>query len=353
MPVALGAKAYFDYVNAHGGVNGRKIVYKIVDDGYDPTRTILATRQLVEQDHVLAIFNSVGTEHNIAIRDYLNQQKVPQLFVGTGASTFAKDAKKHPWSVPYLPSFVGEGTVYGRWIVKSRPKAKMAVLYEDTDYGHDLLNGLKKGLGRRAGQIAATQSYTTTDVDVSAQVARLKASGANTFLIFAVPKQAIQAFVSASRLGWHPQFVISSVSIDPFVMKVIALNAGPKAAEGAISSGWLRNPTDPAEARDTGVRLYRSIMKRFLPNDDPTALAHIYGMSAAYTMVDALKQAGRNPTRDSLLRAATHLNETNPFVQSGIRVRTTPSDYFPIGQTRLVVFRGGAWRIQPRLFTTG
>src|SRR5438105_3508730 len=199
-PVLHGAQAYFAYVNAHGGVFGRKIVYKIVDDAYDPTKTVEATRQLVEQDHVLAIFNSVGTEQNLAIRDYLNQQKVPQLFGGTGADSIAAQRSQYPWTIGYLPSFSGEGAVYGRRIAKTRPKAKVAVLYEDSEYGKDLLAGVRRGLGSRAAQIVSTQTYEPSDITVSSQVSKLKGSGADTFLILALPKQAISAFVTAHQL---------------------------------------------------------------------------------------------------------------------------------------------------------
>jgi ABC-type branched-subunit amino acid transport system substrate-binding protein len=340
-------------VNAHGGVNGRKIVYKVVDDAYDPSKTVVATQQLVEQDKVLAIFNSVGTEQNVAIRDYLNQRKVPQLFVGSGASQFAKNARKTPYTMGFLPSFAGEGAVDARWLATSKPKAKIAVLYEDSDYGHDLFGGLKKGLGSRARQIVATQTYEVTDVDMGSQVAKLKASGADTFVVFALPKQAIQAFVSASKLGWKPQYLITAVSIDPFVMKVIKLNAGARAPEGAVSTAFLHDATNPTQQRSKGVVLYKQIMKRYAKGADPTAVAHIYGMAAAYTMVDALRHAGKSPTRESLLRAAQHLDEANPFLLDGIRVKTSPHDYYPIGAMHVVQYRHGVWQLRGALVKTG
>jgi len=344
-PVLSGANAYFNYVNDHGGVLGRKIVYKIEDDQYDPVQTVGLTQKLVEQDNVFAIFNSIGTEHALAVRKYLNDQKVPQLFVGSGASTIASQHTQYPWTIGLLPSFPGEGAIYGRQIVATKPQAKIAVLYEGDEYGNELLAGLKRGLGSHAGQIVATQSYALVDPTVDSQVQQLKASGADTFVIFALPKQAIQAFVSAAKLGWKPTEYVTSVSIDPAVMQIVHLNAGNATGIGATSTAFLHDPTNPTQTTTPGVKLYRQIMKKYLPNEDWKAVAHIYGMMAAYAMVDALKHAGKSPTRASLLNAATHLNEVNPFLLPGLPLTTSPSNYFPIGKTFLVRYRRGFWNV--------
>jgi branched-chain amino acid transport system substrate-binding protein len=344
-PVLSGAKAYFDYVNARGGVNGRKIVYKIDDDQYDPVQTVSQTQKLVEQDGVFAIFNSVGTEHAIAVRDYLNQRKVPQLFVGSGAATIASDHSKYPWTMGLLASFVGEGQLDGRLIAQQHPNAKIGVLYENDEYGNELLAGLKKGLGKRAGQIVSTESYALLDTDVLPQVQQLRASGADTFVIFALPKQAIQAFVGAAKLGWKPFEYVTSVSIDPAVMQIVKLNSPAGTGVGAQSLAFLHDPTNPTQKSSPGVKLYLQIMKRYLPNEDPNAVAHIYGMMAAYAMVDALKHAGKNPTRASLLKAATHLDETNPFLLPGLKLQTSPSDYLPQSQMYRVVYQHGFWNV--------
>jgi ABC-type branched-subunit amino acid transport system substrate-binding protein len=342
-PVAKGAQAYFAYVNARGGVNGRKIEYKVVDDAYDPSQTVQATRQLVQQDQVFAIFNSIGTEHMIAVRPFLNQAKVPQLFVGTGARDIFNGRAKYPWTIGFLPSFYGEGKLYGRYISAHTPKAKVAILYENDEYGKDLRDGAKVGMGNKA-KIVSTASYELTDADMSSQIASLKASGANTLMLFALPKQVIQAFLAAHKLGWKPQFYVSAVSIDPFVMTVIAASTGKKTTEGALSSAFLKVAIDPALAKDPGAKLYKSIMKTYCQGCDPNALAHIYGMASAYTMVDALKRAGKNLTRDSLLRAATHLNmKNNPFLQPGITVKTSPTDYLPFEQLRMFRYHNARW----------
>jgi ABC-type branched-subunit amino acid transport system substrate-binding protein len=343
--VLSGAKAYFDYVNAHGGVNGRKIVYKIEDDQYDPSKTVQLTQKLVEQDGVFAIFNSVGTEHALAVRPYLNERKVPQVLVGSGATAIGGPQHvRYPWTMGLLPSFVGEGSIYGRLIAAGQPNAKIGVLYENDEYGQELLAGLKRGLGAHAKQIVDAESYALLDTDVASQVQSLKASGADTFVIFALPKQAIQAFIAASRLGWKPTEYVTSVSIDPAVMKIVQLNA-PGAGVGATSTAFLHDPTNPTQKSSAGVKLYLQIMKRYLPSEDPNAVAHIYGMMGAYAFVDALKHAGKSPTRASLLHAVQHLDETNPFLLPGLKLATSPTNYFPIGRTYRVRYLHGYWNV--------
>jgi ABC-type branched-subunit amino acid transport system substrate-binding protein len=325
-------------------VHGRKIVYKIEDDQYNPVNTVQLTSKLVEQDQVFAIFNSIGTEHALAVRDYLNERKVPQLFVGSGAAQIGTQHAKYPWTIGLLPSFVGEGSIYGRLIAKNQPKAKVGVLYENDEYGQELLAGLRRGLGSHAGQIVGTQSYALLDTDVAAQVQSLRAAGADTFVIFALPKQAIQAFIAAARLGWKPTEYVTSVSIDPAVMKIVHANAAG-AGVGATSTAFLHDPTNPTQKSSAGVKLYLQIMKRYVPGEQPEAVAHIYGMMAAYAMVDALEHAGRNLTRAGLLRAAQHLDETNPFLLPGLKLSTSPGNYFPIGSTYLVRYLHGFWNV--------
>jgi branched-chain amino acid transport system substrate-binding protein len=348
--VAQGADAYFKYASDHGGVFGRKIRYVYRDDAYIPAQTVMQTRALVEQDHVFAIFNSVGTEHALAVRPYLNQLGVPQLFVGSGAGQIARGAKQFPWTLGYLPSFVAEGRIYGKYIAKTRPKARIAVLYEDSDFGHDLLAGLRSGLGGK-GKIVAKQSYAVTDADVASQVAALRASKADTLMLFALPKQVIQGFVSADKLGWRPHPFVAAVSIDPFVMKVARFNTKNRTTEGAISIAFLKDASNLKRwGKDAGVKLYYSIMKKYNPDGDPKAVANFYGMAVAYTMVDALRHAGRNPTRQSLLAAATHLKETaNPFLLPGIVVKTAARDRYPLEQVQMYRYHAGVWRVFGRL----
>jgi len=343
--LARGADAYFKYINARGGVRGRKIQYLYLDDSYNPSETVRKTRELVQDEKVFAIFNSVGTEHVLAVRPYLNQAGVPQLFVGSGVSALALEHKRYPWSMGYLPRFAGEGALYGRYVARTRPRAKIAVLHEDSEYGRDMFTGLRRGLGKLSTRITAVETYTLTGGDLNSQIARLKASRADTIMIFALPTQTIQAFLAVHKLGWRPRIFVNSVSIDPFVMEVVQRNTSKRLVEGAISSSFLKDPTDPALARDAGIRLYKQILRRYLPNAKVKEVAHLYGMAAAYTMVDALRAAGAQPTRASLLRAATHLNErANPFFVPGIAVKTGPDDYYPVERTRMLRFHAGRWR---------
>ena len=342
--VARGANAYFQYVNDHGGVRGRKIHYLYVDDAYDPAETVRKTRELVENDKVFAIFGSVGTEHALAVRPYLNQLGVPQLFVGSGLSALALERRQYKWSMGFLPRFAGEGALYGRYVKRTRPKSRIAVLHENSEYGEDMFAGLRAGLGALSSRITAVQTYDLSDTDLNAQIAKLKASHADTIMIFALPTQTIQAFLAIRKLGWRPRVFVNSVSIDPFVMDVIQRNTGKKLVDGAISSQFLNDPTDPALAKDPGVKLYKQILRRYLPDARPREVANLYGMATAYTMVDALRHAGAQPTRASLLRATTHLNERNPFLVKGVTVKTGPNDYYPIERTRMLRFHGGRWR---------
>jgi ABC-type branched-subunit amino acid transport system substrate-binding protein len=339
--VGRGADAYFKYVNSKGGVNGRKIVYKYLDDEYEVPQTIVLTRQLVEQDDVFAIFNTVGTDNALAIRSYLNEQKVPELFVGSGVSRIAQEHRKYPWTMGYLPSFVGEGVIYGQRIAASAPRSKIAVLYENSDFGKDLLSGLRRGLAGK-GKIVATQSYEIADTSIDSQMARLRASKADTLMLFATPKFAIFGYVGAARLGWDPTIYVSSVSPSPDVMKIARLSA-PKQVNGSMSIAFVKDPTQKVFAKDKTVRLYHSILDRFMPGAKFLDVYNYYGMAVAYTMVDALRHAGKNPTRASLLRAATHLNEKNPFLLDGIRVRTSPNDYYPLDKARLIRYSNGHW----------
>src|SRR5262245_34032211 len=343
--VARGADAYFKYVNSRGGVRGRQIKYLYVDDAYNTSETVRKTRELVQDDKVFAIFNSVGTEHVLAVRPYLNSVGVPQLFVGSGHSRLALERRQFPWSMGYLPRFAGEGALYGRYLARTRPKAKIAVLHEDSEYGQDMFTGLRRGLGRLSSRISAVQTYDLTDGDLNSQMARLKASRADTVMIFALPTQTIQAFLAIHKLGWKPRIFVNAVSIDPFVMDVVQRNTSKRLVEGAISSQFLKDPTDPAMATDRGVKLYKQILHRYLPGSKVKEVANMYGMAAAFTMVDALRHTGAQPTRAGLLRAATHLNErANPFFAKGITVRTGPSDYYPVERTRMLRFHAGRWR---------
>jgi branched-chain amino acid transport system substrate-binding protein len=339
--VGRGADAYFKYVNAHGGVNGRKIKYLYRDDAYDPSKTVQLTRELVENDKVFAVFSTIGTDNTIATTDYLNAAKVPQLFAGTGTARVGDAYKTHPWTMGYLPSFRAEGAIYGRAIAQ-QAGAKVAVLYEASDFGKDLTDGLKKGLGTKASAVVAEQAYQPTDTSIDSQMSTLHASGANVLVLNVTPQYAILAYLAAHKFGWRPKIYLSSVCISPNVMDIVRASVGQE-VNGSLSIAFVKDPTDKVFAKDPVVALYRSILKKYAPGAKPEDVYNFYGMGVAFTMVDALKHAGKNPTRASLLAAAQHLNEVNPFMRSGIKITTSPTDYYPISKAQLVRYDRIHW----------
>jgi branched-chain amino acid transport system substrate-binding protein len=342
--VLRGADGYFKYVNARGGVNGRKIDFKYLDDAYDPSQTVQNVRQLIQQDNVFALFSVVGTNGNLAIRDYANAAGVPTVFSASGATTFGRDYVKYPWTIGYLPPYGEEGQLYAKHILATNgKKAKVAVLYQSDDYGKDLLAGFRRGLGAKARTlIVQTVGYDPTASDVQSQVAQLKASGANTFCIFAFGKFAIQAFQYANKLGWKPQIYVNDVASASSIMQIDPQST----AEGAISIVWGKDPATPQFKSDAGTALGGKIIKKYIPGGNPSDGFLIAGMAEAFTMVDALKAAGKNLTRKSLMTAVTHMNEANnPFLVPGVKVHTTPTFRFPISAVQLQRWHKGHWEL--------
>ena len=291
------------------------------------------------------MFSSLGTSNNLAVRKLLNDAKVPQLFVSAGATTFGRDYKKYPWTMGYIPPYSEEGAIYGRYVVQKIKKPKIAVLYQNDDYGRDLFGGLQRGLGKKKSAIVAKVAYDPTSTDVQPQVAQLKASKANVFMIFAFGKFSLQAFNAVSRLGWKPQIFVNDVSSASALMEIVPQSA----ANGSISIVFGKDPAAPIWRSDRGIRLFQSILKQYGGSDigarDLKNGFYTAGMATAYTLVDALKKAGRDLTREGIMRAATHLNEKgNPFVLPGIVIRTTPTSRFPITQVKLQRWSSNAWR---------
>jgi branched-chain amino acid transport system substrate-binding protein len=343
--VGKGSQAYFQYVNDHGGVNGRKITYKDLDDGYSPPQAVQLTRQLVEQDKVFAIFASLGTPSSTAIRPYLNTSKVPQLFVASGASKWAHDAAQFPWTLGWQPDYESEAIIYARHLLKDKPNAKIAIIYQNDDFGQDYLAGLKQGLGAHATQIVKEVSYESTDSDVSSQISALKGSGADTLMVFATPKFAVQALVATAQQGWKPEIYLSNVSSSQAVMRIATKAGGGEAAtNGVVTTQYLKDPGDPKNANDPGFKLYKEIMTKYLPGEDIANGSYLAGMGYAFTFVDALRAAGKDLTREKLLKAALSLNESNnPFLYPGINVVTSATNHFPITSEALVKYDAGKW----------
>ena len=344
--IARGADAYFKYVNARGGINGRKITYKYVDDGYNPAQSVPVTRQLVEQDKVFAVFNSLGTVHNVAVRPYLNSMKVPQLFVASGATTWGRDYAEYPYTIGFQPSYQAEGWVYGKYLARTAPGATVAVLFQNDDYGKDLLGGLKRGLQRSKVKVIAAQPYEVTSPDVSSQIAKLKSSGADTLAIFATPTFAIQAYQFANKLGWKPKRIINNAVASASTSMQIASSAGQnKLVNGTVSIQFLKDPTDPQWKNDPAMKLYRRILTQYAPGANVNDPLHVYGMASAWTAADALKKAGKDLTRASLLKVLDTFNATaNPFLLPGIALKTAGKDHYPIEQMLLQRWQTGSWK---------
>jgi branched-chain amino acid transport system substrate-binding protein len=342
--IAIGAHAYVDYVNSRGGVNGRQVEYLIRDDASDPDEALAQTRRLVEQDQVFAVFDSFGTEQNLAVRDYLNQKKVPQLFAASGATVLGAQASAYPYTIGLQPTYAAEGWVFGQYLARTQGAAKVAVLFENDGYGQELLSGLRRGILRSKVKIVAAQPYEGDDVQK--QVARLRIAGANVFAVFAKAKVATQALKYANRLGWKPKLTLDgSQGASASVVEAASDKGANKLVNGMISVAFLKDPTDPRWVKDEGMKLYRKVMKRFASGEDEDDVNHVYGMAAAWTAIEAIRKAGAGLTRARLVDVVGSLSlQGNPFLQPGIAIRTGAGDHFPIEQLVLQRWHKGAWR---------
>jgi branched-chain amino acid transport system substrate-binding protein len=343
IPAAEGA--YFAYVNAHGGVNGRKIDFKVLDDAYDPSKTVPLTQQLVEQTGIFADFGSLGTAPSLSVWKYLNTKKVPQVLLATGDSYWGFSAKKYPWTIGYQPDYPGEGKVYGKYIAANMPNAKVGVLYQNDAFGKNYYAGLRVGLGAKKSQIVSAQSYDPTQTSLVQQILALKAAGADAFAIFALPSQAITALVTATKVGWNPTTFLGNVSGNPIFLKIAAQNGAN--VNGVISTGYLVDPTLASEANLQGVTLAKSIISTYAPPLLPSLNGGdanvVYGLGAAWTFVYALQHAGKTPTRAGLMKALKSMtNVKDPFLYPGITLNTSAKDNFPTEQEILVKWAGGA-----------
>ena len=350
-PIPKGMQVYFSWVNKRvnkgdgkRGVYGRQISFKVYDDEYNPAKTVQFTNQLLLQDRVFAVVGSLGTEQNQAIRPLLNQRKVPHVLVSTGASYWGTQRAQFPWTTGWQPDYIAEGRAYGRWISQNAPNAKIAVFFQNDDYGKDYLNGLKQGLGAKASLIVIESAYEVTDTSYASQIARQKASGADTWVLLTTPTPTVRAIGTAKALAWDPEtIVINSVAAVDTVMRAAASNAGAAFVNGAVSSAYLKNPTNPIYANDPWVKQYYSIMAKYAPGIDARNTFYYYGFAKAYDFVRLLYLAGKNPTRESLIAATKKMNWVNPYAIKGVTVRTTASDAFPLSQIKLIRYQDGSW----------
>jgi branched-chain amino acid transport system substrate-binding protein len=351
--ISRGAKAYVDYVNSKGGVNGRRIDYVARDDASDPVRTVAETRRLVEQDGVFAVFNSFGTDQNLAVRDYLNQRKVPQLFAASGASTLGSETARFPYTIGLRPTYTAEGWVLGQYLARTQGVAKVGVLYENDGFGQELLAGLRRGVLRSHVKIVSVQPYDVDSFDVDAQVARLRVSGATVFAVFASPKHAAEALKYAGRLGWKPKLTVGNAAPSSAPVLAAAAEKGAnQLVKGMVSVAYVKDPTDPRWSKDAAMKLFHKIVARFAQGADVSDVYLVYGMAAAWTAVEAIRRAGTDLTRQRLVDVVGSLNlKGNPFLLPGIALRTGPNDHFPIDQMLLQRWQKGAWRSFGGLWT--
>jgi branched-chain amino acid transport system substrate-binding protein len=332
--------AYFDKVNAEGGINGRKVKVISLDDGYNPAKTVEQARRLVEEDEVLLIFNPLGTAANLAIQKYLNTKKVPQLFVATGATRWG-DPKNFPYTMGYQPPYQAEGRIYAQHILETKPNAKIGVLYQNDDYGKDYLKGLEDGLGDKAkSMVVSRQSYEVTDPTIDSQMISLKASGADTFFNIATPKFAAMAIKKAAELGWKPTHYLNNVSIS---VASVLTPAGLDNSVGIITALYGKDPTDPQWANDPGMRDWTAFMKKYYAGGSLTDANNVYGYSVAMALAQVLKQAGDNLTHDNIMKQAANLDMVQPMALPGINLKTAPDDFYPIEREQLARFDGKTW----------
>ena len=332
--------AYFKKVNAEGGINGRQIKFITLDDGYNPARTVEQTRKLVEQEEVLLLFNTLGTPPNTAIHKYMNQKKVPQLFVATGATLWG-DPKNFPWTMGWQPNYQAEGKIYAAHILETRPNAKIGILMQNDDYGRDYLKGFLDGLGDKAKSMVVRQvTYEVTDPTVDSQMVQLKDSGADTFFNITTPKFAAQAIKKAAEIGWKPVHYLNSVSN---AAGAVMTTAGAENGIGVISAFYLKDPTDPQWQNSPEYKEWLSWMQKYFPGGDLKDNLNVYGYTVAQTLVEVIKKAGDNLTRENIMRQAANLDLTLPMLLPGVNIKTGPDDFFPIEREQLARWDGKTW----------
>jgi branched-chain amino acid transport system substrate-binding protein len=333
--------AYFAMINDQGGVNGRKIKLISLDDEYSPPKTVEQTRRLVEQDHVLAIFGSLGTPTNTAIQRYLNEQKVPQLFIATGATKWG-DPKHFPWTIGWLPTYQTEAHIYAQYLLEHMPKGKVGILYQDDDYGKDYVKGFTDGLGAKAKTMIVKEvSYETTDSNVESQIVTLQSSGADVFFNVSTPKFAAQAIRKAYAIGWKPLQFLNTVSSS---VAATLTPAGLEAAKGLITVQFNKDPTDPSWKDDPGYKGWLAWINKYYPTGDKKEEFNVGGYNFAMTMVQVLRQCGDDLTRENVMKQAANLhNLALPMLLPGITINTSPTDWYPVKQEQLARFDGTTW----------
>ncbi|MDX6584418.1 MAG: branched-chain amino acid transport system substrate-binding protein [Solirubrobacterales bacterium] len=334
-------EAYFKKINAEGGINGRKINFISYDDAYSPPKTVEQARKLVESDEVLIVFNPLGTPPNTAIQKYLNSKKVPQLFVATGATKW-NDPKEFPWTMGWQPNYQSETQIYAKYILKEKPNAKIAVLYQNDDYGKDYLKGLKDGLGAKAASmIVIEESYETSEPTIDSHIVKLKSTNADVFINITTPKFAAQAIKKNAEIGWKPLHFLNNVSAS---IGSVITPAGKENAQDIISSNYLKDPTDPQWKTDAGMKAWNEFLDKYFPEANRADASVMYAYTVAQGLVHVLKACGDNLTRENIMKQAAGIKDLElGGLLPGIKVNTSATDFAPLAQLRLMRFKGDTW----------
>ena len=342
--------AYFKMINDNGGVNGRKINLISLDDGYSPPKAVEQVRRLIEQDEVLALFQTLGTPSNSAIQKYVNAKKVPHLLLATGATKWG-DPKNFPWTMGFNLSYQSEGVIYAKWLMKNKPAAKVAILYQNDDYGKDLLKGVKDGFGAAAAKMIVKEaSYEVTDPTVDSQILTLQGSGADTFINITTPKFAAQAIRKAFDSGWKPLHIVNNVGAS---VGSVLVPAGLEKSVGLLTMQYYKDPNDPQWKDDPAMLEWRGFMGKYYKDGDPKDASNLYAFITAQLMVQILKQCGNDLTRENVMKQAANLKNVKlPLLLPGMTINTSPTDYFPIEQGQLAKFTGTLWQGFGELIST-
>ena len=332
--------AYFKKINAEGGINGRKIDFISYDDSYSPPKAVEQARKLVESDEVLLLFNPLGTPSNSAIQKYLNAKKIPQLFVATGATKW-NDPKNFPWTMGWQPSYQSEARIYAKYLMKEKPDGKIAVMYQNDDFGKDYLKGLKDGLGAKASMIVAEESYETSEPTIDDHIVKLKASGADVFIDIATPKFAAQAIKKIAEIEWKPLHIVSNVSAS---VGGVIQPAGFENSQGILSAAYAKDGADPQWDNDPGMKKFYAFLEKYYPEANKLDGSVVYGYGAAQTMVKVLEMSGDNLTRENIMKQAASLKDFAPdTLLPGVKINTSATDFAPIEQLQMMRFKGEKW----------
>jgi branched-chain amino acid transport system substrate-binding protein len=336
-------EAFFKMINDNGGINGRKIKFISYDDAYSPPKAVEQVRKLVESDEVLVVFNPLGTPSNSAIQKYLNAKKIPQLFVATGATKW-NDPKNFPWTIGWQPSYQSEALIYAKWLMKEKPDAKVAVLYQNDDFGKDYLKGTKDGLGAKAAStIVMEESYEVSEPSVDSHIVKIKAANPDVLLIYATPKFAAQTIKKTAELGWKPLQILTNVAIS---VGSVMRPAGFENGQGVLSAAYAKDSTDPQWANDPGMKKWNAFVDKYLPGADKSDTSMVYGYGAAQTLVKVLEMCGDDLTRANVMKQAASLKGFAPdTVLPGVKLNTSATDFAPISQLQMQRFKGEKWEL--------